>query len=543
VDPYGRTVVAGDFTSIGGPDHLGSPKYDLLRLHADDTLDDGFLPPPFDASPSRVRIDGGGKSWIGGGFSSIGSIARNRIARLAQDGSVDPTFDPGAGPDGPVTSIELEVDGGATIGGGFTSVAGQSRNQIARLQSNGSLAGDFAAVSVGFTSFVKRDAARKLIVGGSFPLFFNRPYLARLGTDDSLDQAFAPAPDSLVSDALPLSDGRVIARGAFSSIGGAKRYRIATLLNDGSVDQTYPSLLDESSTADHFVSDSNGGLILFGKLSGIVPNRVLSVARLSAQGILDARFDAGSGPDGPVMGAVISPTRILIGGAFAMFNGVRRVGLARLRMTSELNVPIAPVPLKITNSSPAGISLEWSDVAAEAGYVIERNLSGSADWQIIGTTLASAVAFVDSNLPVSGSWSYRVRSYNAAGFSTSSNMILAPLQTTFTQWCNDWGLDPVVAASADLDGDGLSILSEYAHGLSPVHGDAPVLIQEIVGGLLRLSYFRARPELTYIVETSSDLVTWSTAGVDQGGSGPWVTAAVSVGGSDRKFLRLVISGQ
>ena len=44
--------------------------------------------------PLPVQADG--KILIGGGFTTIGGVARNRIARLNPDGSLDTGFDPNA---------------------------------------------------------------------------------------------------------------------------------------------------------------------------------------------------------------------------------------------------------------------------------------------------------------------------------------------------------------------------------------------------------------------------------------------------------------
>src|SRR4030095_1355652 len=61
----------------------------------------------------------------------------------AQPGSLDPGLDSGAGVDQSVFSIVAQTDGKIIIGGDFTSVAGVSRNGIARLTSDGALDSTF----------------------------------------------------------------------------------------------------------------------------------------------------------------------------------------------------------------------------------------------------------------------------------------------------------------------------------------------------------------------------------------------------------------
>ena len=57
----------------------------------------------------------------------------NRIARLNSDGSLDTSFNPGTGANGPVRTIMAQVDGKVIIGGEFTQVNSTAQGYIARL--------------------------------------------------------------------------------------------------------------------------------------------------------------------------------------------------------------------------------------------------------------------------------------------------------------------------------------------------------------------------------------------------------------------------
>jgi hypothetical protein len=64
-------------------------------------------------------------------------VARNRIARLNADGSLDGTFDPGTGADDSVYALTLHDDGTVFLGGRFTQVNGQPGTaRLARLVSS-----------------------------------------------------------------------------------------------------------------------------------------------------------------------------------------------------------------------------------------------------------------------------------------------------------------------------------------------------------------------------------------------------------------------
>ena len=78
-----------------------------------------------------VAVQPDGKVLVGGEFDTIGGQMRNRIARLNADGSVDASFNPGAG--STVYGLIVQPDGKVLVGGNFTTIGGQTRNRIARL--------------------------------------------------------------------------------------------------------------------------------------------------------------------------------------------------------------------------------------------------------------------------------------------------------------------------------------------------------------------------------------------------------------------------
>lgn len=72
--------------------------------------------------------------YVGGWFTSIGGQTRNKIAKLNSDGTVDTVFNPNAdGWYGPVNAIAIDSSGNLIVGGRFTSIGGQTRNNIAKL--------------------------------------------------------------------------------------------------------------------------------------------------------------------------------------------------------------------------------------------------------------------------------------------------------------------------------------------------------------------------------------------------------------------------
>ncbi len=108
--------------------------------------------------------------------------------------------------------------------------------------------------------------------------------------------------------------------------------------------------------------------------------------------------------------------------------------------------------------------------------------------------------------------------------------------------------DPAVSGpDADPDSDGVVNLLEYAFGSSPrssAAGPSPAVASG--AGVLLLDYPAPRhgADLTYSVETSADLVTWTTTGVTDAAHATvadWRTASVARADNARVFLRVRVT--
>jgi uncharacterized delta-60 repeat protein len=115
--------------------------FGISRFNTDGTLDTGFnLAGTFEgAGIGAIALQSDGKIVIGGDFTTFNSISRNGIARLNTDGSLDASFNPGAGTNGIVYDLSIQSDGKIVIGGDFTSYNGIGKNRITRINGDTSL--------------------------------------------------------------------------------------------------------------------------------------------------------------------------------------------------------------------------------------------------------------------------------------------------------------------------------------------------------------------------------------------------------------------
>src|SRR6266853_67915 len=110
VQPDGKIIVGGTFSTLGGGGTGTSVRNHIGRVNPDGTLDTSF-DPGANAEIICLALQADGKILVGGSFTTLGGggtgrIARNRITRLNPDGTLDTTFDPGA--NGEVDALAIQ---------------------------------------------------------------------------------------------------------------------------------------------------------------------------------------------------------------------------------------------------------------------------------------------------------------------------------------------------------------------------------------------------------------------------------------------------
>lgn len=223
----GKVLVAGEFTNIGGQARNRVARLDPATGSAD------LFDPNVSSLVWSVAVQSDGKVLIGGFFTTIAGETRNNIGRVNPDGTLDGAFNPDANSD--VVSMALQSDGKILVGGFFSTIGGQARSRIARLDRTTGLADDFnpnaqgVAQSPVWSVAVQPDG--KILAAGFFTSIGGqtRNYIARLDAATGLADSFEPNPNGTVFSIAVQSDGKIVAGGQFTAIGGQTRNRTARL--------------------------------------------------------------------------------------------------------------------------------------------------------------------------------------------------------------------------------------------------------------------------------------------------------------------------
>jgi uncharacterized delta-60 repeat protein len=341
------------------------------------------------------------------------------IFAFAQPGAVDPLFQTQIS-GGPVNTIAVQPDGKILVGGAFTNVNGVTKHCLARLNPDGSLDTNFNADVLGSSFYVPRVSEvlvqpdSRILVSGRFTNVagVSKSMIVRLNSNGTIDSQFDVGTNhqSVIVQALCLQpDGKILALGSFTYIGGASAKGLARLNDNGSADTSFNSTNNFNGAllspfigaltlqpdgkilagnirlntngshdtsfncivylgdfyCDHcscvegganrpwltfMANGENGGFVLAGSFERVNNISRKHIARVLTNGSLDTSFSTGTGPNGVIFsGSIQSDGKIVIGGCFSSFNGTQRAGVARLHPNGTLDNSFIPATVA-TNS-------------------------------------------------------------------------------------------------------------------------------------------------------------------------------------------------
>ena len=270
--------------------------------------DDRFSPPPICgdssfAAVSQILVQPDGRVLVAGPFRSLGDRARWGIARLFQDGSLDPSFEMDGAP-GP--TVDVDVFGFAldsrlrVLVAGFANTLDQGKKpRFWRLGSDGRWDSGFRTGFAEVSTCLALESGG-VIAAGNFTAYDGQPRggLAWLKEDGSLDPGIhpdfrvSPSPSAPVPGVRALtvdSQGRIWVAGDFESAGGRPGIGVARFTRSGELDQTFKSPFGVFSNVRCLLPLPDRGLLVGGTLN--LPDGAQEfLVRLSESGSLDGTF-------------------------------------------------------------------------------------------------------------------------------------------------------------------------------------------------------------------------------------------------------------
>jgi uncharacterized delta-60 repeat protein/M6 family metalloprotease-like protein len=331
--PDGSVVLGGWFSSVEDAGYTAYSRGGLTRLSAAGSVDPTFAsgggasgfthPVVYDLARQPD-----GKIIAVGYFTGFNGVSgKNYLVRLLADGSLDSSFNAGTGANGTIYSVVLQPDGKILIGGTFTSYNGTAREYLARLNSDGSLDSTFTGPDFYGTSgwsvySLALQPDGKVLVAGYFSnAAATSSGLCRVTTTGSLDATFtgvgSGANGATINKVVLQPDGRILIAGSFANFNVTNRTGLARLTSTGAIDTTFVPPVSSAGTSYQCILVQPDGSLLVGASSA--PD---NLSHFSSTGVLDPTFnqagDAGSGVNDI---ALLSTGRALFGGNYNTYQG------------------------------------------------------------------------------------------------------------------------------------------------------------------------------------------------------------------------------
>ncbi|WP_417939119.1 calcium-binding protein [Flavobacterium sp. RS13.1] len=344
-DASGNIMLGGSFTDL----YNGTDVNRLILLNPDGTIKTDFNAGggPGSASVFSLENSDDGSWYIGGSFSVFDSLNQGKLAKTDASGIHDISYlSAGVGFDNSVLKVLPLPDSNTMVFGNFSRFNGVACSKIARILAEGDLDNTFNSAQSGANNVI-RTAVRhfdgKIIIAGSFTSYNNTVCnrIARILPDGSLDNSFASGSgfNGLVYTVMIQSDGRILAAGNFTKYNGVATGRIVRLEEDGTIDGSFNTAIGANGIVDVMVVQPDGKIILGGRFdtfNGIAHSKLV---RLNPDGSIDSSFSIGMGFDKNVYAIDLqSDGKVIVGGSFLNYNGVSNKRILRLNSDGTLDM-------------------------------------------------------------------------------------------------------------------------------------------------------------------------------------------------------------
>jgi uncharacterized delta-60 repeat protein len=330
----------------------------LARLNADLTLDTTWTPPLVNGIVYALAVAPDGTVYVGGDFTAVDGQVRPGLARLTGAGLAhDLTWKPrDTLPVGlsQVSALSVQDNGQIMVARlSFVSGAIAGTDILRRLNADGTQDSSF---SVNITTsgsqrvnslIVEPGTAPAIAFAGTFTAVGGSGHnaIARVSNTGVVDANFGgtAGTNGAVNFLTRLSDGRYLAVGNFSQIGGLNRNRIALLTSAGAVDTNFVTVTSGTTNGplQGAAILSDGRIIAIGSFSLYAGIDAAGVVRLNGTtGAIDTAFTVGagsqqayspnvtSGAGRNVHAFTLAGDKVALVGTFSQLLGQRRVATA-----------------------------------------------------------------------------------------------------------------------------------------------------------------------------------------------------------------------
>ncbi|NJM80864.1 MAG: delta-60 repeat domain-containing protein [Flavobacterium sp.] len=240
-----------------------------------------------------------------------------------------------------------QQDGKILVGGNFQSYNGELTKFITRLNVDGSEDTSFNT-GLGPDNRIKTISVLpndRIIIGGEFFNYDGQAVegIARLNADGTLDTNFNMfgtgfSGIGIVNTTAVQSDGKIVIGGLFNTYNGVNTNRIARLNSDGSLDSSFTIGTGANNTVLAIALQQNGKIIVGGAFTlfnGVSSNKIV---RLNENGSIDTSFSTGIGFDFQVFSIQIQDDgKIIVGGTFSSYNGTNAKRIIRLNPDGSID--------------------------------------------------------------------------------------------------------------------------------------------------------------------------------------------------------------
>jgi uncharacterized delta-60 repeat protein len=247
--PDGKLIVTGNFTQ-----YSGVSLNRIVRLNTDGSIDNTFsVGTGFSNISSGSAVDSTGKIVIVGSFGSYSGSSSPRIVKLDSNGTIDNTFNVGAGFNNAAIDVLINPDDSMYITGYFNSYNGTLVSQgITKLLSTGTIDTSFTGGTGFNTGGFQPNGLMRISGETSFYSFgyfttysgISANRIIKLNSDGTQDMSFNSGTgfNNVVYSGYIIWTDKLLLSGIFTSYNGTSSNGTIILNSDGTIYQTFNNL-------------------------------------------------------------------------------------------------------------------------------------------------------------------------------------------------------------------------------------------------------------------------------------------------------------